>query len=72
MLIADRLIERCAGIVGAANVLVDEHDTAPYLTDWRGRFTGRALCLLNNSEPTRRSDKGVCGVGGEKKEGGGG
>ena len=46
MLIADHLIERCAGIVGAANVLVDEHDTAPYLTDWRGRFTGRARAVV--------------------------
>ena len=42
----DGLIERCSGIVGAANVLVDEHDTAPYLTDWRGRFTGRARAVV--------------------------
>ena len=39
-------IERCSAIVGAANVLVDEHDTAPYLTDWRGRFTGRARAVV--------------------------
>jgi FAD/FMN-containing dehydrogenase len=38
----DGFIERCSAIVGQANVLVDDHDTAPYLTDWRGRFTGRA------------------------------
>ncbi|MCS0614955.1 FAD-binding oxidoreductase [Massilia kyonggiensis] len=42
----DGLIERCSAIVGAANVLVDEHDTAPYLTDWRGRFTGRARAVV--------------------------
>jgi len=46
MLITDHLIERCSHIVGAANVLVDEHDTAPYLTDWRGRFTGRARAVV--------------------------
>jgi FAD/FMN-containing dehydrogenase len=40
------LIERCAAIVGKDNVLVDDHDTAPYLTDWRGRFTGRARAVV--------------------------
>jgi len=43
---SDHLIERCTAIVGAANVLVDDHDTAPYLTDWRGRFTGRARAVV--------------------------
>ena len=42
----DQFVERCSAIVGAANVLVDEHDTAPYLTDWRGRFTGRARAVV--------------------------
>jgi len=42
----DRLIERCGAIVGPSNVLVDGHDTAPYLTDWRGRFTGRARAVV--------------------------
>jgi FAD/FMN-containing dehydrogenase len=42
----DHLIERCAAIVGPTNVLVDEHDPAPYLTDWRGRFTGRARAVV--------------------------
>jgi FAD/FMN-containing dehydrogenase len=42
----DGFIERCAALVGANNVLVDEHDTAPYLTDWRGRFTGRARAVV--------------------------
>jgi len=39
-------LERCGAIVGATNVLVDERDTAPYLTDWRGRFTGRARAVV--------------------------
>ncbi|MCS0632124.1 FAD-binding oxidoreductase [Telluria mixta] len=42
----DGFIERCSAIVGPNNVLVDEHDTAPYLTDWRGRFTGRARAVV--------------------------
>jgi FAD/FMN-containing dehydrogenase len=42
----DGLLEQCSAIVGHANVLVDEHDTAPYLTDWRGRFTGRARAVV--------------------------
>ena len=42
----DHFLERCSAIVGPANVLVDEHDTAPYLTDWRGRFTGRARAVV--------------------------
>jgi FAD/FMN-containing dehydrogenase len=46
----DHLIERCGAIVGAANVLVDDHDTAPYLTDWRGRFTGRARAVVRPAD----------------------
>jgi FAD/FMN-containing dehydrogenase len=42
----DGFTERCGAIVGPANVLVDDHDTAPYLTDWRGRFTGRARAVV--------------------------
>jgi FAD/FMN-containing dehydrogenase len=37
---------RCRAIVGADHVLVDEAAMAPYLTDWRGRFTGRARAVL--------------------------
>jgi FAD/FMN-containing dehydrogenase len=32
--------------VGAANVLTASADTEPYLTDWRGRFHGRALAVV--------------------------
>jgi FAD/FMN-containing dehydrogenase len=46
----DHLIERCSAIVGEANVLVDDHDTAPYLTDWRGRFTGRARAVVRPAD----------------------
>jgi FAD/FMN-containing dehydrogenase len=40
------LIERIAGTVGAANVLTDPADTAPFLTDWRKRYTGRAQAVV--------------------------
>ena len=37
---------RCRDIVGASWVLADEAAMAPYLADWRGRFTGRARAVL--------------------------
>lgn len=40
------LLDEFAAIVGAAHVLVDAGETAPYLTDWRGRYTGSALCVV--------------------------
>ena len=39
-------LEACRAIVGAAHVLSDAADMAPFLTDWRGRFTGRALAVV--------------------------
>jgi FAD/FMN-containing dehydrogenase len=36
-------LARLAAIVGAAHLIVDAADLAPYLTDWRGRYTGKAL-----------------------------
>ncbi len=45
-------LARCAEIVGHANVLAGD-DMARHLTDWRGRFTGRARAVLrpaNTSE----------------------
>lgn len=39
------LLSTLRGIVGAAHVLVDE-DAAPYCTDWRKRFVGRALAVV--------------------------
>lgn len=40
------LAAQLADIVGAANVLVDSVDTAPFLTDWRGRYRGAAQCVV--------------------------
>jgi FAD/FMN-containing dehydrogenase len=39
-------IAACVEIVGAQHVLTDAHDTAPYLTDWRRRYTGAACAVL--------------------------
>lgn len=43
---ADALLEACRAIVGAGHVLVEDADVAPFLTDWRGRFTGRARAVV--------------------------
>jgi FAD/FMN-containing dehydrogenase len=47
----DLFLAHCRELVGAEQVLTDEHDVAPYLTDWRGRFTGRALAVLRPGDP---------------------
>jgi FAD/FMN-containing dehydrogenase len=39
-------LARCRTIVGADQVFTDALDMAPYLTDWRGRFTGNALAVV--------------------------
>jgi len=40
------LIATLPEIVGAAHVLRNADDIAPYLSDWRGRYTGQALCVV--------------------------
>ncbi len=42
-------LAQCAQIVGPANVLAGG-DMARYLTDWRGRFTGRARAVLRPAD----------------------
>ncbi|WP_170873030.1 FAD-binding oxidoreductase [Azonexus hydrophilus] len=44
--LSDTLAARLVEAVGAANVLVDAADTAPFLTDWRGRYRGAAQCVV--------------------------
>ena len=39
------LLQRLRNI-GASRLLTAPEDTAPYLTDWRGRFTGRAQAVV--------------------------
>ena len=45
-MVGDPLIERLAGIVGDAHVLVDADLRAPYEADWTGRFSGTARCVV--------------------------
>ena len=40
------LIERLGGLVGAAHVVTDANEMAPYLGDWRGRYHGAARCIV--------------------------
>jgi len=37
---------RLSAAVGAANVLTEPSDVDPFLTDWRGRFHGRAVAVV--------------------------
>lgn len=43
---ADDVIAQCRAALGAANVLTDAADMAPYLLDWRKRFSGTAQAVL--------------------------
>ena len=43
-------LQRCREAVGPDYVLTSPEDCAPYLTDWRGRFTGRALAVLRPND----------------------
>jgi FAD/FMN-containing dehydrogenase len=47
----EAFLARCRAIVGAEYVLDRAEDMAPFLTDWRGRFTGRALAVLRPADP---------------------
>ncbi|CAN5173473.1 FAD-binding oxidoreductase [soil metagenome] len=39
-------LDHCRAAVGAEYVLTDSADTAAYLTDWRRRFTGKAMAVI--------------------------
>ena len=39
-------LDACRELLGASYVLTDAPDMAPFLTDWRDRFTGVALAVL--------------------------
>jgi FAD/FMN-containing dehydrogenase len=43
---ASEFLAQLGAIVGAAHLLTDPAEMAPYLTDWRGRFTGRARAVV--------------------------
>lgn len=39
-------LDQCRSIVGTDYILTESADTAAYLTDWRRRFTGKALAVI--------------------------
>jgi FAD/FMN-containing dehydrogenase len=43
-------LDACRALLGTAHVVSDEAEMAPYLRDWRGRFTGRALAILRPAD----------------------
>ena len=47
---SDTLAAVLADIVGAAHVLTDPDVTAPYITDWTGRWRGRARCVVRPAD----------------------
>jgi FAD/FMN-containing dehydrogenase len=59
----DTFLAQCRELIGAGHVLVDDDDIAPYLTDWRGRYTGRARAVLRPADPAQvASLVRLCGV----------
>lgn len=42
----DSALARFRAALGDACVLTDAADTAPHFTDWRGRYSGEALCVV--------------------------
>jgi D-lactate dehydrogenase (cytochrome) len=42
----NKFLNECRAVVGAEQVLTAEADTAPYLTDWRRRFTGKGQAVV--------------------------
>ncbi|MBI5786242.1 MAG: FAD-binding oxidoreductase [Rhodocyclales bacterium] len=40
------LLDSLRAVVGAGHVLTDQNDVAAYVTDWRGRYSGRALAIV--------------------------
>ena len=43
---ASAFLTACRDAVGTAHVITEPTDTAAYLNDWRGRFTGTALAVV--------------------------
>jgi FAD/FMN-containing dehydrogenase len=46
----DAFLQACVDAIGAAYVVTAPEDQAPYLTDWRKRFTGRARAVLRPTD----------------------
>jgi FAD/FMN-containing dehydrogenase len=46
----NEFLQACRAAIGAAHVLTEAGDTAGYLTDQRGRYTGRAVAVLRPAD----------------------
>ncbi|VTU16237.1 putative FAD-linked oxidoreductase [Variovorax sp. PBL-H6] len=44
--VTDRLKDALAGVVGPRNVLTAPDEQVPFVTDWRGAYSGRALAVV--------------------------
>ena len=42
----DRFLEQLTQVIDRQFVLTSDHDKEPYLTDWRKRYTGKALAIV--------------------------
>ena len=49
-------LAHCRAVVGDAYVLTTGVDMAPFLTDWRGRFTGKAAAVLRPASVDQVAD----------------
>ena len=49
-------LDACRDLVGAPHVITDPLDMAPFLTDWRGRFTGAAVAVLRPGSTAEVAD----------------
>ena len=47
---SEEFLSHCRHIAGEPFVLATDADMAPYLDDWRGRFTGKALAVLRPAD----------------------
>ncbi|WP_407280008.1 FAD-binding oxidoreductase [Aromatoleum evansii] len=50
------LVAALANVVGAQYVMHDSASMAPYLTDWRGRYTGRAMAVVRPGSTQETAD----------------
>lgn len=50
------LIESLRAAIGATHVLTEPADMAPYVTDWRGRYSGAALAIVRPGDTAQVAD----------------
>lgn len=45
-MVCSKFLSKCHNVLGTTHVITAAGDMEPYLTDWRGRYTGHALAVL--------------------------